>query len=360
MLDLTINQLLELITELEPDLSVYCLRSNTQYFGKFNSLLDANATEWCFINAHKYAKHLSVCKASGIVLSAQYWDLYKDYISCPNIIICPYPHAFFALSTQIIQSTQSITVNKHTVLPHHTAIIAPNAKIGNNVLIGPYVTIAANVVIGDNCIIHSHCTIGERVNIGNNTVLYSNVNIYSDVTIDKQCIIHSGTVIGSDGFGFASYENKWIKIPHLGCVTIAEQVEIGANCTIDKGTLFTDFTIIGKGTKLDNLIQVAHNVHIGENCVIASGVGIAGSAVIGNRVQIGGKAGILGHLSICDDTIISSFTLVTKSIKKPAFYTGVYPIQENHEWEKNAVTLKKLFNLKKEIEKINSSQFSNN
>ncbi len=361
MSKLTTEHLLSLITKLEPTLSIEVLRSNTETVIRFNTLISANNKEWCFFNDTKFVKHLSVCKALGIVLSTEHYLLYQDSIFCPNIIICPYPYAFFALAAQVIEKhtyqINTIASNSQVLNLHHaTAIIHPNTIIGHNVFIGAWVVIAENVTIGDNCVIHSHCSISESVSIGKNTVLYSHISLYHSVKIGNNCIIHSGTVIGSDGFGFATYQKRWLKIPHTGTVIIGDNVEIGANCTIDRGSL--ENTMIGRGCKLDNLIQIAHNVKIGEDCAFASGVGIAGSAILGNRIQIGGKAGVLGHLSICDDTVISSFTLVTKTIKKAAFYTGVYPIQENSEWEKNAVTLKKLFSLREQVKYLNTKVFS--
>jgi UDP-3-O-[3-hydroxymyristoyl] glucosamine N-acyltransferase len=361
MSKLTAGQLLNLVSNLEPTLFVKILRSNNEIITRFNSVVSANIEEWCFFNDSKFAKYLSSCKASGIVLSAEHYLLYQDVIPCPNIIICPYPYAFFALAAQIIEKNRyqtNIISNDNSVLDvhHATAIIHPSATIGQNVFIGAWVTIAENVVIGDGCVIHPHCCISKSVLIGKNTILYSHVSLYHSVEIGDNCIIHSGTVIGSDGFGFAAYQKRWLKIPQTGTVIIGHDVEIGANCTIDRGSL--ENTVIGRGCKLDNLIQIAHNVKIGEDCAFASGVGIAGSAVLGNRIQIGGKAGVLGHLSICDDTVISSFTLVTKTIKKAAFYTGIYPIQENSEWEKNAVTLKKLFSLREQIKYLNTKSTS--
>jgi UDP-3-O-[3-hydroxymyristoyl] glucosamine N-acyltransferase len=164
--------------------------------------------------------------------------------------------------------------------------------------------------------------------------------VLEDCSIGARGIVHSGTVIGSDGFGFAREDGRWSKIPQLGAVVIGDDVEIGANCTIDRGAL--DDTVIGDGCKLDNLIQIAHNVRIGEHTALAGCVGVAGSAVIGARCMIGGSAGILGHLEICDDVVISAMSLVTRSIDRPGFYSGVFPLMPNADWERSAATLRQL------------------
>jgi UDP-3-O-[3-hydroxymyristoyl] glucosamine N-acyltransferase len=360
---LTIDNLLAAVAALEPTLSAHCFRTDGRGFQGFKPITQACVNDWVFFNDLKLLKHLSHCQAGGVVISKDNWDLYQASISADikTVIICQYPYAFFALAAQILakhQQTYQINIdnvdnvdNVDKNISHHPTVqIHPTAKIGKNVVIQAFVSIGANSIIGDNAVIHPHCSISDDVVIGEDTIIYSNVNLYHGVVIGKRCIIHAGTVIGSDGFGFAPYQKRWLKIPQTGTVIIANDVEIGANCTIDRGALGD--TIIGQGTKLDNLIQIAHNVIVGEHCAFASGVGIAGSAVLGNRIQVGGKAGILGHLSICDDVVISSFTLVTKTIHRVGFYTGVYPIQENNEWEKNAVVLKRLFNLREQVKAL--------
>jgi UDP-3-O-[3-hydroxymyristoyl] glucosamine N-acyltransferase len=191
------------------------------------------------------------------------------------------------------------------------------------------------------------CSIGERTTIGENTRLYPNVTVYHGCIIGSHVIVHSGVVIGSDGFGFAMEEGRWLKIPQIGRVVIGDHVDIGANTTIDRGAL--DDTVIEEGVIMDNQIQVAHNVHIGAHTVIAGCVGIAGSATIGKYCRIGGGAGIVGHLQIADKVEISSFTLISKSITEPGSYVGVYPFSKNDEWRHNAVHLRHLDDLVKRV-----------
>jgi UDP-3-O-[3-hydroxymyristoyl] glucosamine N-acyltransferase len=222
---------------------------------------------------------------------------------------------------------------------HTSAVVHPSAVLGQGV------RLAAGVVIG------------PRVKVGDFSVLNEHVVIKADCEIGEHCIIHSGTVIGSDGFGFAPSKSGWIKIEQLGAVRIGPGVEIGANCAVDRGAL--DDTRIGQGCKLDNLIQVAHNVVLGEHCAIAGCVGIAGSARIGNRVQLGGGAGVLGHLTICDDVIVSAMSLVASSISEPGFYSGVFPLGTHSQWERSAALVRQLPDLRRRLRLAEQTLFRN-
>lgn len=193
--------------------------------------------------------------------------------------------------------------------------IAENAKIGENIHLGAFSYIGENTVIGNNVVIYPNVYIGENVKIGDNVTLHPGVTVYVDCVIGNNCTIHSGTIIGSDGFGFAPNENgEYTKIPQIGNVILEDNVEIGSNCTIDRATMGS--TIIRKGVKLDNLIQIAHNVEVGKNTVMASQVGVAGSTKIGERVMIGGQAGISGHIHIADETKIVAQSGIPNTVKK--------------------------------------------
>jgi UDP-3-O-[3-hydroxymyristoyl] glucosamine N-acyltransferase len=221
-----------------------------------------------------------------------------------------------------------------------SAILAEGVVLGPTVRVGPQAVIGAGARLGAGTVIGAGCVIGERAVIGAGSLLHPRVSVLDDCEIGEHCVIHSGTVIGSDGFGFAKGPQGWEKIPQLGRVLIGDDVEIGANCAIDRGAL--EDTVIGTGCKLDNLIQVAHNVQIGAATAIAACVGIAGSARIGAHCMIGGGAGILGHLEICDRVTISAMSLVTRSIRKPGFYSGVFPLMDNAEWERAGAIIRKL------------------
>jgi UDP-3-O-[3-hydroxymyristoyl] glucosamine N-acyltransferase len=196
------------------------------------------------------------------------------------------------------------------------AVIAPSARIGKNVYIAEFVVIGENATIGDDVKIYPHVTIGDNCKIGDGSTLFSGVNIYHECVVGRHCTLHAGVVVGSDGFGFAPQsDGTYKKIPQIGNVLIEDNVEIGSNTTIDRATLGS--TIIRKGVKLDNLIQIAHNVEIGENTVIAAQTGIAGSTKIGKNCMIGGQVGIVGHLVIADNVKIQAQSGIPKSIKKP-------------------------------------------
>jgi UDP-3-O-[3-hydroxymyristoyl] glucosamine N-acyltransferase len=186
--------------------------------------------------------------------------------------------------------------------------------------------------------------------IGADTVLKSGVTVSEDCVIGARCLLHPGVVIGADGFGLAPHEGAWVKIEQLGAVRIGDDVEIGANTCIDRGALGD--TVIEDGVKLDNLIQIGHNVRIGKHTAMAGCAAVAGSATIGAHCTLGGRAGVLGHLTIADHVNISSNSLVTRSIHKPGHYTGVFPIDDNATWEKNAATLKQLHSLRERLKAL--------
>ena len=233
---------------------------------------------------------------------------------------------------------------------HPSAVIGENAQIDSSAHIAAHVVIGEQVKIDAGCVIMAGCNIGARTIIGHDARLYPHVVVYQDCVLGSRLIAHSGVVIGADGFGLAMDGEHWLKIPQIGRVIIGDDVEIGANTTIDRGAL--DDTIIEDGVKLDNQIQVAHNVRIGAHTAIAGCVGIAGSTTIGRYCRIGGSAGILGHLSIADHVEISSFTLIGKSIKKSGSYTGVFPFSNNEAWRRNAVHLRHLDELAEKIKML--------
>ena len=210
--------------------------------------------------------------------------------------------------------------------------------------------IANGVIIGEAASIGAGCYIGRKVKIGAGSHLNANISIYYACEIGAGCIIHSGTVIGADGFGYAEEAGTWVKIPQIGRVMIADNVEIGANTTIDRGAL--DDSVIEIGVKIDNLVQIGHNCHIGAHTVIAGCVGIAGSARIGQHCKIGGAAMILGHLEIADHVTISPGSMITRSIAKSGTYTALMPFQEHEQWLKTAARLKHLDGLAKRVAEL--------
>lgn len=233
---------------------------------------------------------------------------------------------------------------------HPQAIVAADAVLGEGVTVGPGCVIEEGARIDAGAMLGAGVFIGAGSRIGARTRLAPRVTVMHDCRIGCDGLVHSGTVIGSDGFGFAHEGERWMKIPQLGRVLIGDQVEIGAQCAIDRGAL--EDTEIGDGCKLDNLIQVAHNVRIGANCALAGCVGIAGSAVIGQRCMIGGGTGIAGHLEICDDVTIFAYSLVTRSIREPGVYSGSFPLMDSKEWEKAAVIVRRLADMRDRVRRL--------
>jgi len=230
---------------------------------------------------------------------------------------------------------------------HHTACIDASANIAESASIGAHVVVAANVDIADDVIIEAGCVIEHNSKIGCGTHLYANVSVYYNSIIGEHCILHSSSVIGSDGFGFEFDDNKWLKITQVGGVRIANHVEIGACSVVDRGAL--NDTIIDEGVKLDNHVQIAHNVHVGAHTVMSRGVGVAGSTSIGKNCIIGGMAGIRDNIQITDNVIIHAMTIVTKSLKKAGAYSSPTPIDDATSWRKNSVRFKQLDNMARRI-----------
>jgi len=324
----------ELVDRLGGDLSLPASSSKRAY--RFAAIEMAGPQDLCFVSSPRYRSKLTDCKAAAVILRAgdtahAPTDLATIVVADPYVwyaraamLFCPQPKSEGGIHPQAVVAPDAIVAAGVTI--EAGAVIGPRARLGQNVWIG------------------SGCFVGEDVVIGEESRLYPRVTIYPECMIGSRVIIHAGVVIGSDGFGFARDGSVWIKIPQTGRVRIGDDCEIGANTTIDRGAI--EDTVIGAGCKLDNQIQVAHNVRIGEGCAIAACVGIAGSAVIGNHCQIGGGAGILGHLEIADHTIISAMSLVTRSITKPGFYTGVFPLMPNRDWEHAAAGLRRQVRLR--------------
>ncbi len=275
----------------------------------FGKIEEAVSGQLSFLANPKYEDYLYNTHASIIIINASL-EL-KHPVNATLIRVADAYSAFATLMAkyQELEAQQLIGVQ-------HPSFIAPTAIIGKNVFIGAFAYISEKVQIGNNTKIHPSAIIGDSVKIGDNTIIHAGVKIYNDSIIGNHVIIHAGTVIGSDGFGFAPQADKtYKKVPQLGNVIVEDFVEIGANTTIDRATMGS--TIIRRGVKLDNLVQIAHNVDIGANTVIAAQTGISGSTKIGAYVMIGGQAGVAGHISIADGSKINGKSGVTKTIKEP-------------------------------------------
>lgn len=291
----------------------------------------AGPGELSFLSNPKYRARLAATRAAAVIMAPPATD-------CPvPAILTPQPYLYFARAAQLLNPPLPVLAGIHPSAVVEGRVAA-SASIGPNVWIGPGADIGEAVVIAANC------SIGPGSVIGDGTRIAANVAVYGGCRIGCRVIVHSGAVIGADGFGFAREPletgGAWVKIPQTGGVVIGDDVEIGAGTTIDRGALGD--TVVEQGVKLDNQIQVAHNVRIGAHSALAGCVGIAGSASIGRRCTVGGGAVILGHLSIADDVNVSSGTLVAKSISAAGTYTGTVPFQEHGDWLKNFARLRHL------------------
>jgi len=297
-----------------------------------SSLTSADSNSVSFYSDKKLRDQLRTCKAGLMIMKKEDSG---DWAG-PSLFVDD-PYLAFAITANFFKKRISIVAGQHS-----SAFVGINSKIDKNVYLGPYVVIKENIILGKLVAIDANTTIGNNVSIGSGTRVHSHVTIGDNVKIGSNCEIFPGATIGVDGFGYSQdNDNNWIKIPQIGSVIISDNVDIGSNTSIDRGTL--DDTIIKSGVKIDNQVQIGHNCIIKENTIIAGCVGIAGSAVIGKNCKIGGAAMILGHLSIAENTTISPGTMITKSITKEGNrYTSITPFLEHKEWLRFAANIKKL------------------
>jgi UDP-3-O-[3-hydroxymyristoyl] glucosamine N-acyltransferase len=307
-------------------------------------LESAGPSHLSFLANPRYRNMVAKSAAGAVVLTAADQAALRPTAA---VVVCDQPYAWFAFAAQVlerrVQRTPGIDAG---------ARIDQAARLGADVWIGPGVVIEAGVEIGAGCCIEAGSYVGQGVRVGANTRLYPGVRVLDGCTLGARCIVHSGAVIGADGFGFAPFAGSWIKIPQTGCVVIGDDVEIGANTTIDRGTMGD--TVIEDDVKIDNQVQVAHNCRIGAHTVVAGCVGIAGSAIIGRYCQLGGAAMIHGHITLCDHVVVSGGTLISRSINEPGFYSGVFPFMINREWERNAAVVRHLRELRERIRALES------
>jgi UDP-3-O-[3-hydroxymyristoyl] glucosamine N-acyltransferase len=318
------------------------------------SLERADASSISFVASRKHLAAAQASHAGALIVSPELADQCSPH--CHAKLLSADPYADYARLTGWFAAQGPSRRQAPGV--HPGAWVHPEAVLGDGVAVAAGAVIDRGARVGAHCQIASGCTIGEDASMGAGGVLHPGVVLYPGVTLGERVLIHAGTVVGADGFGFAPSAQGWIKIEQLGSVSIGHDVEIGANCTIDRGAL--DDTVIGNGVKIDNQVQVGHNVRIGDHTVIAGCVGIAGSATIGARCMIGGGVGVAGHLTICDGAIIGGFSLVERSVTTPGFYTGAWPLQGHAEWERTAATLKQLPRLRQRLRALETQDASSN
>jgi UDP-3-O-[3-hydroxymyristoyl] glucosamine N-acyltransferase len=296
---------------------------------RVGTLEGAGARAIAFLANPKYRAQLSTTSAAAVILSPD-----NEALTGLPRIVCDNPYAYFARVSQLFNPvfTQAPGV-------HASAVVAPGARLGRGVSIG------------------AHCAIGEGAEIGDDSCLYPGVVVYPSCRIGARAILHAGVVIGADGFGIAPDAGRWIKIPQVGRVVIGDDVEIGANTTIDRGAM--DDTVLEDGVKLDNQIQIGHNVKVGAHTAMAGCVAVAGSARIGRHCTIGAAAVILGHLEIADHVHVSAGTVISRSILTAGTYTGMFPFDENRSWAKNTAVVRQLARLLERVRKLEAREKKN-
>jgi UDP-3-O-[3-hydroxymyristoyl] glucosamine N-acyltransferase len=297
---------------------------------KISPLETATSSSLAFLSNPLYRSQLASTQAGCVIVSPEMQSLVRAGSAC---IVSPNPYLYFAKVTQLWRQQQ--VAEDGEPLVHPSAVVHPKAVVHPTARIGPL------------------CVIEKGARVGAGSWLKSHVTLGADCSIGEHCILHAGVVIGADGFGFAPIEGRWEKIEQLGAVRIGNHVEIGANSCVDRGAL--EDTVIGDGVKLDNLVQIGHNVQVGAHTAMAGCVGVAGSAVIGAHCTLGGGAIVLGHLTLADGVHISAASVVMRSINKPGNYSGVFPIDDNASWEKNAATLKQLHGLRDRIRSLETA-----
>jgi len=304
------------------------------------SLAHAGADQISFLADAHYLPLLASTSAGAVLVSPRH----ADATDLPRIVT-ENPYAYYARVTALLNPDPVVAAGVSA-----SASIAADVVLGPDVSVAEHAVIACGVVLGAGVVIGPGCFIGAGVEIGAGTQLYANAVVYHRCRIGRSCIVHSGAVIGADGFGHADDNGRWVKIPQIGSVVIGDEVEVGANTTIDRGAL--DDTIVEEGVKLDNLIQIGHNCQIGAHTVIAGCVGIAGSAKIGRHCRIGGAAMILGHLKIADGVTVSPGSMITRSIAKSGTYTALMPFQAHGEWLRTAAHIRHLEGLVERVARL--------
>lgn len=309
---------------------------------------DAKGGQLAFLSNPKYEQYIYTTQATAVIVK-------KDFVArkeiTASLILVDDPYSSF---TALLEEYHKLITFQKTGI-EQPSFISDSAQVGTNIYRGAFSYIGNNVKIGDNVKIYPQAYIGDNVVIGNNSVIHTGVKIYADTKIGNNCVIHAGTVLGSDGFGFAPQEDGTYKtIPQLGNVILEDNVTIGANTVVDCATMFGDATIIRKGVKMDNLIQIAHNVEIGKNTVIAAQAGVSGSTKLGENCVIAGQVGIAGHLVIANNTSLGAQAGVSKSIKEEGQKLIGYPVFDIKEYFRSYAVFKQLPDLNyrlRELEK---------
>lgn len=293
------------------------------------TLANADARSLAFLANPRYGRHLADTRAAAVVLGA------ASAAECPTaMLLSDNPYATYARIAAILHPPPAVTPGVHP-----TSLVAPTARIDPSAQIGAFCTIGERVVIGERGFVGPHSSLAEGVTLGPDVRLTARVTLGPRVSVGARTVLHPGVVIGGDGFGFAPERGTWLKVPQLGTVRIGDDVEIGANTTVDRGAI--DDTLIEEGVKLDNLIMIGHNVRIGAHSALAALTGVSGSTTIGKRCMIGGACGFAGHITIADDVVITGCSVISNSIPHPGLYSSTLPIEEAHVWRRLVARFKR-------------------
>lgn len=304
------------------------------------TLANAGAGQLSFFANKAYRDQLRETGASAILLKSQ------DTDDCPvACLISDNPYLTYALMAGELHPAKEIVAGNH-----RSAVVHPDAQVAASAEVSANATVEENAVVGDAVYVGPGAVVGPRCSIGAHSRVLANATLVQDVVLGERCIIHSGAVIGADGFGNAMSEGGWVKVPQIGGVRIGNDVEIGANTTVDRGAL--DDTVVEDGVRLDNQIQIGHNVHIGAHTAMAAAAAVSGSTVIGKRCLFGGQAGIAGHVNICDDAVIAGATMITKNIVEPGYYMGSFPGEKGSKWKRQVARFRRLEDLVKRVDEL--------
>ncbi|MFZ3185985.1 MAG: UDP-3-O-(3-hydroxymyristoyl)glucosamine N-acyltransferase [Pseudomonas sp.] len=304
------------------------------------TLQEAQAGQLSFLANPQYRKYLVDTKAAALLLTPADAEGYAG-----DALLVANPYLAYAQLSHLFDRKPVAAAGVHP-----TALIAADAQVHASASIGAYAVVESAAQIGAGVSIGAHCFIGARSQIDSDGWLAPRVTLYHDVRIGKRVVIQSGAVLGADGFGFANEKGIWQKIAQIGGVTLGDDVEVGANTTIDRGALAD--TIIGNGVKLDNQIMVAHNVQIGDHTAMAGGAGISGSSKVGKHCMIAGRAGLVGHIEVCDNVFITGMTMITRSITEPGSYSSGTAMQPSAEWRKSATRFRQLDDMAKRLQQL--------
>jgi UDP-3-O-[3-hydroxymyristoyl] glucosamine N-acyltransferase len=304
------------------------------------TLANAGSGQLSFFANRAYRQQLRETQATAVILSSKGAD------DCPvSRLLTDDPYLVYARIANELHPQPPLTASVHP-----SAVIADSASVSAGAQISANVSIEEDAEIGDRAYVAPGAVIGPRCKVGNDSRILANATLVQDVTIGERCIIHSGAVLGADGFGNARTDKGWVKVPQLGGVTIGNDVEVGACTSVDRGAI--DDTILEDGVRLDNQIQIGHNAHIGAHTAIAAAAAIAGSATIGKRCMLGGCSALAGHINICDDTVISGGTSITKSIVEPGYYMGIIPGEKGSDWRKMVARFRRIEDIVDRVSKL--------